>query len=84
MGKYFWRINKQFDRGVSKSWALDEWSKGAWASPTTSQNETLNESISQIEGRIHFAGEHASNDRGWMQGALFSGLRASTEIKNTN
>ena len=38
-----------FDKGVSKSWALDEWSNGAWASPTTSQNETLNESISQIE-----------------------------------
>lgn len=73
-----------FDTGVSKSWALDEWSKGAWASPTTSQNETLDESISQIEGRVHFAGEHASNDRGWMQGALFSGLRGSTEIKNTN
>ena len=46
--------------------------------------ENLNESISQIEGRIHFAGEHASNDRGWMQGALFSGLRAATEIKNNN
>ena len=73
-----------FDTGISKSWALDEWSKGAWASPTTSQNENLNESISQIEGRIHFAGEHASNDRGWMQGALFSGLRAATEIKNNN
>ena len=73
-----------FDKGVSKSWVLDEWSKGAWASPTTSQNETLNESIAQIEGRIHFAGEHASNDRGWMQGALFSGLRAATEIKNAN
>ena len=73
-----------FDKGVSKSWVLDEWSKGAWASPTTSQNETLNESIAQTEGRIHFAGEHASNDRGWMQGALFSGLRAATEIKNAN
>ncbi len=73
-----------FDKGVSKSWVLDEWSKGAWASPTTSQNETLNESIAQIEGRIHFAGEHASNDRGWMHGALFSGLRAATEIKNSN
>ena len=73
-----------FDKGVSKSWVLDEWSKGAWASPTTSQNDTLNESIAQTEGRIHFAGEHASNDRGWMQGALFSGLRAATEIKNAN
>ena len=73
-----------FDSGVSKSWVLDEWSKGAWASPTTSQNENLNESISQVEGHIHFAGEHSSNDRGWMQGALFSGLRAVSEIINTN
>ena len=73
-----------FDKGVSKSWMLDEWSRGAWASPTTSQNETLSESIALTEGRIHFAGEHASNDRGWMQGALFSGLRAATEIKNAN
>ena len=73
-----------FDSGISKSWALDEWSKGAWASPTTTQNENLNDSISQSEGRIHFAGEHASNDRGWMQGALFSGLRAAAEIKNNN
>ena len=38
----------------------------------------------KLKDVIHFAGEHASNDRGWMQGALFSGLRASTEIKNTN
>ena len=73
-----------FDSGISKSWALDEWSKGAWASPTTTQNENLNDSIAQSEGRIHFAGEHASNDRGWMQGALFSGLRAASEIKNNN
>ena len=73
-----------FDSGISKSWALDEWSKGAWASPTTTQNENLNDSIAQSEGRIHFAGDHASNDRGWMQGALFSGLRAATEIKNNN
>ncbi len=73
-----------FDSGISKSWALDEWSKGAWASPTTTQNENLNDSIAQSEDRIHFAGEHASNDRGWMQGALFSGLRAASEIKNNN
>ena len=73
-----------FDSGIAKSWALDEWSQGAWASPTTTQNENLNDSIAQSEGRIHFAGEHASNDRGWMQGALFSGLRAATEIKNNN
>jgi len=76
--------SNNFDKGISKSWSTDEWSKGAWASPTSSQNENLNESISQVEGRIHFAGEHSSNDRGWMQGALFSGLRAASEIKNKN
>ncbi|MXX77711.1 MAG: hypothetical protein F4Z33_01700, partial [Gemmatimonadales bacterium] len=35
------------------------------------------------EGPIHFAGEHASGARGWMQGALQSGLRAASEIDAT-
>lgn len=70
-----------FDIGVSKSWAEDEWSSGAWASPTSEQNNSLSDYIGLSEGKIHFAGEHASGDRGWMQGALFSGLRAATEIK---
>ena len=30
------------------------------------------------------AGEHASYDHGWMQGALFSGLRAAVEINEGN
>ena len=32
------------------------------------------------EGRIYFAGEHASLTHTWMQGALESGLRATREI----
>ena len=66
--------------GMSQSWAEEEWSKGAWASPTGSQDAALANYIGLAENRIHFAGEHASDDRGWMQGALFSGLRAATEI----
>ena len=66
--------------GISQSWAEEEWSKGAWASPTGSQDAALANHIGLAEDRIHFAGEHASDDRGWMQGALFSGLRAATEI----
>ena len=72
------------ENGVSQSWALEEWSKGAWASPTSSQDSALAEHIGAAEGRIHFAGEHASNDHGWMQGALFSGLRAAVEIHEGN
>ena len=72
------------ESGVSQSWAQEEWSQGAWASPTSSQDAALANHIGLAEGRIHFAGEHASNDHGWMQGALFSGLRAATEINEAN
>ena len=32
------------------------------------------------EGRIHFAGEHASLGHAWIQGAIESGLRAAIEV----
>jgi monoamine oxidase len=72
------------ESGVSQSWAEEEWSQGAWASPTSSQDAALASHIGLAEGRIHFAGEHASDHHGWMQGALFSGLRAATEINEAN
>ena len=70
--------------GMSQSWAEEEWSKGAWATPTGSQDAALANHIGLAEDRIHFAGEHASDDHGWMQGALFSGLRAAAEINEGN
>ena len=70
--------------GMSQSWAEEEWSKGAWASPTGSQDAALANHIGLAEDRIHFAGEHVSDDHGWMQGALFSGLRAAAEINEGN
>ena len=73
-------VHDHVENGVSHSWALQEWSGGAWASPTAGQDEALAEHIGEAEGRIHFAGEHASEYHGWMQGALVSGLRAATEI----
>ena len=72
--------NIELEHSTSHSWALQEWSGGAWASPTEEQNEALAARIGAAEGRIHFAGEHASDYHGWMQGALVSGLRAATEI----
>ena len=72
--------NIELENSTSHSWALQEWSGGAWASPTEEQNEALASHIGVAEGRIHFAGEHASDYHGWMQGALVSGLRAATEI----
>ena len=72
------------ESGTSQAWALEEWSKGAWSSPTASQYAALSEYVGAAEGLIHFAGEHASDTRSWMQGALVSGLRAAVEIHEGN
>ena len=79
-GNVFPGVNDYMETGTSHSWALQQWSGGAWASPTSAQHEALASYIGKSEGRIHFAGEHASDYHGWMQGALVSGLRAAREI----
>jgi monoamine oxidase len=40
----------------------------------------LHDEIVKPEGRIHFAGEHASLYRAWIQGAFESGLSAAIAI----
>jgi monoamine oxidase len=65
---------------VSHSWAKDPWSMGGWAYPTESQEKNLFDELRRQEGRIYFAGEHTAKKRGWMEGALDSGLRAAKEI----
>ena len=65
---------------VSHSWAKDPWSMGGWAYPTESQEKNLFDELRRVEGRIYFAGEHTAEKRGWIQGALDSGLIAAKEI----
>jgi len=69
-------LRANFERGATKCWLDDEWSRGAWAFVGFTDFATA---IAN-EGRIHFAGEHLSPWFSWMQGALSSGLRAVKEI----
>jgi len=69
-------LDENFERGVSKCWMEDEWSRGAWA--FVGLGSLL--AGESRDGRIHFAGEHLSPWFSWMQGALWSGLRAVKEI----
>lgn len=69
-------LRANFERGVTKCWLDDEWSRGAWAFVAFSDFATA----VAPEGRIYFAGEHLSAWVSWMQGALSSGLRAVKEI----
>lgn len=73
----FGGLRENFERGATKCWSEDEWSRGAWAIVGLSDFFTA---VSP-EGRIHFAGEHLSPWVSWMQGALSSGLRAVKEIE---
>ncbi|MBH8554986.1 flavin monoamine oxidase family protein [Nostocaceae cyanobacterium CENA357] len=62
------------------SWTKDIWSKGGWAYPTDEQEKKLFSDLGKSEGQIYFAGDHTSKARGWLQGALESGLNAAKEI----
>ena len=69
-------VRQNFERGTTKCWSQDEWSRGAWA--FVGPRDLV--SARQPEGLIHFAGEQMSPFFSWMQGAISEGLRAVKEI----
>jgi monoamine oxidase len=74
------QILQEFEVGTSKMWHDDPYAGGAFALFEPQQQTLLYEHIIAPEGRLHFAGEHASLHHAWIQGAIESGLRAAGEI----
>jgi monoamine oxidase len=74
--KLFPGASANYEKGFTKCWSEDPWTQGAWAQP----GKDL-EIIQKAEGRVHFAGEHASDMPSWMLGALRSAMRAVEEVK---
>jgi monoamine oxidase len=70
----------EFEVGASKMWHDDEYAGGAFALFDPGQQTLLYQDIIAPEGRIHFAGEHASLYHAWIQGAIESGLREAAAI----
>lgn len=70
----------EFEAGASKMWHDDEFAGGAFALFDPGQQALLYADIVAPEGRIHFAGEHASLHHAWVRGAIESGLRAAAEV----
>jgi monoamine oxidase len=75
----FTGLRPNFERGTTKCWTEDEWSRGAWGFVGVLEMLTA----SEPDGRIYFAGEHLSPYSSWIQGALSSGLRAVKQIDET-
>jgi monoamine oxidase len=65
---------------ISKCWDLDPWSCGDYVWFRPGQMTKYMPVIMRPEGRIYFAGEHASPWPAWMQGALYSGQRCASLI----
>lgn len=74
------QIRAEFEVGLDKVWDEDEFAGGAFALFDPGQQSLLYLDIIAPEGRIHFAGEHASLTHGWIQGAIESGLRVAKEV----
>jgi monoamine oxidase len=73
-------VRQYFTAGVSKFWDADPFAKGAYPWFEPKQMTTLLPVIAAPEGRIYFAGDHASTLPGWIQGAIASGLRAALDV----
>jgi monoamine oxidase len=74
------QVTQEFEIGTSYMWHHDEFAGGAFALFDPGQQTRLYEAIIAPEGRIHFAGEHASLAHAWIQGAIESGLRVALAI----
>jgi monoamine oxidase len=74
------QVREEFECGASKMWHDDEYAGGAFALFDPGQQSLLYRDIIAPEGRIYFAGEHASLYHAWIQGAIESGLREAAAI----
>jgi len=74
------QIVDAYEGGASWSWHDDPYAGGAFALFEPEQQSRLYADIIKPEGRIHFAGEHASLAHAWIQGSIESGLRAAFEV----
>jgi monoamine oxidase len=75
-------VYSDFQGGVSHSWIRYPYSAGAFTMFKPEQVNELSPYISTPEGRVHFAGEHASTTHAWIQGAIESGIRAAYEVND--
>jgi monoamine oxidase len=76
------QVYSEYQAGVSHSWIRYPYSSGAFTMFKPEQVKELSPFISTPEGRVHFAGEHASTAHAWIQGAIESGIRVAHEVNN--
>jgi monoamine oxidase len=76
------QVYREFETGATHSWIRDPYFGGAFTMFKPEQATELGPYISTPEGRVHFAGEHASSTHGWIQGAIESGIHVTYEVND--
>ena len=62
------------------AWSNEPYAQGGYAGFQVGAVTTHWQTLRQPAGRVHFAGEHAADHQGYMEGAVESGQRAAGEI----
>lgn len=79
-----WIPDAEVMETVSYRWDLDPFSQGTWCGFGPGVLSKYFESLREPEGRVHFAsGDSASAFRGFMEGAVESGVRVARDVHNT-
>ncbi|MBR2569243.1 MAG: FAD-dependent oxidoreductase, partial [Paenibacillus sp.] len=71
------QVYYEYITGTSFCWGKNPYSMGAFTAFEPRQDTELYPYIVQPEGRVYFAGEHASLIHGWIEGAILSAVRAA-------
>lgn len=73
-------LSDEVEAFTYKSWGADPFALGGYAYSRPGEMKPTMAHAAEPCGRIHFAGDHLSPWPAWMQGAIYSGLRAASEI----
>ncbi|HTE63140.1 MAG TPA: NAD(P)/FAD-dependent oxidoreductase, partial [Solirubrobacteraceae bacterium] len=68
-------------RATIDHWPSYEWTLGSYSYYRVGQYQAFGAAESEIEGAVHFCGEHTTQDfQGYLNGAVFTGARAAGEV----
>ncbi|MDG3008359.1 flavin monoamine oxidase family protein [Paludisphaera mucosa] len=73
-------LGSEVEEAVAIRWGREPFARGAYPVFLPGQESEMGSLLARREGRLHFAGDHASVFPGWMNGALESGQRVAHEI----
>jgi monoamine oxidase len=75
-------ITRRWDgRATVDCWKTNKWTRGSYSFYRVGQYTRFGGAEAEAEGGVHFCGEHTTQDyQGYLNGAVFSGARAASEV----